>query len=231
MALGVCVGVLDEEIGPMPIFHRSISEELAQKIVMKIMIGVMSFSKETDENSLTGESIIPFIGDDLITFAYLFPLKDSRARGGLRQCSIILAFNAKEREKLYQNASNISKIIKDLRNEIKIKYIRKKEFPKELAQKLEEVPKIISSEILEEVQNTSGLLVTCPQCSKSKEIKLSTKVKGVKFIEHNISKGEVCEHSFTVYLDSQLNILGYEEPEVKLKDMKKLVDKLKSPYD
>ncbi|HUU77756.1 MAG TPA: hypothetical protein VMX55_05380 [candidate division Zixibacteria bacterium] len=232
MVLGMCIGVLDEKLGPTAVFQKNLSDDNTKKIVMKVMIGVMSFSTETDEHSLRGESIIPFLKEGIITFAYLFPLKDVKARGGLRQCSIIIAFDENVRKNLYENANSIGKILKSMSEEIEIKHIEKKVFPEDILVKFEQIPSTISIELSDkDKQKQYNLTLVCPQCSKSKEINLPTMTKGVHFIEHQVAKDEVCNHSFTVYLDSKFNILGYKDPEIELTDMKKMFSKLKSPYD
>lgn len=232
MVLGICIGILDEKIGPTAVFQKNLSDDITKKIVMKVMIGVMSFNTETDNHSLRGESIIPFLKEELITFAYLFPLKDAKARGGLRQCSIIVAFNEDVRKSLYENANSIGKILKSISEEIDIKHIEKKIFPDNILEKFNQIASTISTELSDEdMKKQSNLTIICPQCSKSKEIILPTLAKGVHFIEHQVVKDEVCNHSFTVYLDSKFNILGYKDPEIELTDMKKMFSKLKSPYD
>ena len=232
MILGYCVGAMDEKQGPTPIFQKNLTMELAKKLVLKVMIGVMSFSAETSENSLKGESIIPFLKEGLITFAYLFPIKDLEARGGLRQCSLIVAFNAENRKVLYENASSIAVVLKDMSEEIELKHIQKKDFPEKLVEKFDLIQKLVFSEAqADDIHEKTMVKIVCPQCQKSSEIEFSVKAKGVNFIEHFVEENEICSHSFTVYLDSKFNILGYKDPEVELNEMKSLLGKLKSPYD
>jgi len=232
MLLGMCAGVLDEKVGPTLVFRKNLSEEIAKKLVLKIMIGVMSFSDQTDEKSLRGESIIPFIKDGLITFAYLFPKKDSKARGGLRQCSLIVAFDAKDRKVIYENATTIAKILKGMSEQIELKHIQTKTFPNTLLKDYEKVSTTLFSETRSQtVSKETKLAIVCPLCSKNIEIKLPSVAKGVNFIEHQVEKNDICSHTFTVYLDSKFNVLGYKDPDVEIKDMKSLFGKLKSPYD
>ncbi|NHJ49245.1 MAG: hypothetical protein FK733_15765 [Asgard group archaeon] len=231
MSLGMCIGVFDEKIGPTSIYQLNLSEELSKNIVMKVMVGVMSFTSDTDENSLRGESIIPFLKEKIITFAYLFPLKDTKARGGFRQCSIVIAFNIKDRKNLYENATNLARYVKTMSESIELKHIQEKKIPLSISEKYNTMRSIVFTEITKGTNAKSKIKIVCPQCSKSSEIELPTVTRGVKLIEHQIYEKEICEHSFTVYLDSKFNILGYKDPEIELNEMKNIFGKLKSPYD
>lgn len=231
MTANICIGIMDEKKGPIPIYYKNINSKLAGKIVKKILFSVLSFTQEITEENLTGETIIPFIAEKKITFAYLFPIKDSKARGGLRQIAIVLVFDSKNREAIYENAPYLTEIVKEFANEIELKDIHDKKLSNKLLSKLEGLPRNISLDASPISKDQSGLVVTCPFCSVTKEIEIPVKVKGIKFIEHNIPKNEICEHSFTVYLDSKLNILGYQDVKVELKETKKFIEKLKSPYD
>ena len=230
MLLGMCIGVLDEKFGPTSIYNLDLSDELSKKLVMKVMVGVMSFSTEAKEESLRGESIIPFLKEGIITFAYLFPIKDSSARGGFRQCSMIIAFNAKDRKIIYENATNLSRQLKIMSDEVELRHIQTKDFPISVSDKYKSIPEKVFTTKTIDTKGKAKLEIVCPQCSKSSEIDFPTVAKGVKFIEHQIYEKEVCEHSFTVYLDSKFNILGYKDPEVEITDMKNMFSKLKSPY-
>ncbi|MFW9921808.1 MAG: hypothetical protein ACFFDW_00775 [Candidatus Thorarchaeota archaeon] len=232
MIQGMCIGVLDEKIGPSPVYNLYINEELVKKIVMKVMVGVMAFTSEADENSLRGESIIPFLKEKIITFAYMFPIKDSSARGGYRQCSLILAFDIEFRKNLYESATELGRMMKSMSELIELKHIQSKNFPIAISEKYDLVRSVLLGNAIQKVSNEkSKIMITCPQCSKKNEIELPAIAKGVKLIEHQVYEKEVCEHSFTVYLDSKLNVLGYKDPEIELTSMKNMFDKLKSPYD
>lgn len=232
MIQGMCIGVLDEKIGPSPVYNLYISDELVKKVVMKVMVGVMAFTSEADENSLRGESIIPFLKEKIITFAYMFPVKDSSARGGFRQCSIILAFDIEYRKNLYENATELGRLVKSISDLIELKHIQTKNFPMIISEKYDLIRSVLVGQSMQKATSEkSKIMITCPQCSKKNEIEIPTIAKGVKLIEHQIYEKEVCEHSFTVYLDSKLNVLGYKDPEIELTDMKSMFNKLKSPYD
>jgi len=232
MILGMCVGVLDEKIGPTSVYSIDLDDDLSKKLTMKIMVGVMSFSSESDDTNLRGESIIPFIKEKIITFAYLFPIKDTKARGGYRQCSIIVAFDIHDRKLLYENATNLTRILKSMSGMVELKHLQGTNFPFSISEQYD----LLRNAIYTESQQTAPkgkttLTIICPRCAIKKEIELPSVAKGVKFIEHEIYEKEVCDHAFTVYLDSKFNILGYKEPEIELTDMKNMFSKLKSPYD
>ncbi len=232
MIQGMCVGVLDEKIGPTSVYNLNLDEDLSKKLTMKIMIGVMSFSSEADETDLRGESIIPFIKEKIITFAYLFPIKDSKARGGYRQCSIIIAFDINDRKIVYESATNLARIMKTMSGLIELKHINGGHFPLSISEQFDMLRNTVYNEAQQSTpKGKSSLTIVCPRCARSKEIELPTVAKGVKFIEHEIYEKEICDHAFTVYLDSKFNILGYKEAEVEVTDMKKMFSKLKSPYD
>jgi hypothetical protein len=232
MILGLCIGVLDEKIGPTAVYHLNLTEELSKKLTMKVMIGVMSFSSETNENDLRGESIIPLSKEKIIAFAYLFTIKDEDARGGFRQSSLILAFDLDDRFTVYKNATFLARALKSFSQAIKLEHIQSKKFPMEISERYDR----LQSELYEEnkikaSKGKSNIEIVCPICTKRKNIEIPNVVKGVNFIEHQLLEGEVCEHSFTVYLDSKFNILGYKDPEIEITDMKNMFSKLKSPYD
>lgn len=228
----MCVGVLDEKVGPTSVYNLNLDEDLSKKLTMKIMVGVMSFSSESDDTNLRGESIIPFIKEKIITFAYLFPIKDSKARGGYRQCSIIIAFNINDRKIVYENATNLTRVIKTMSEQVELKHIQGAGFPLSISEQFDTLRNLIHSDAhLTAPKGKSTIVITCPRCTKNKEIELPSVAKGVKFIEHEIYEKEICDHAFTVYLDSKFNILGYKDQEIELTDMKKMFGKLKSPYD
>jgi len=52
MIQGLSVGVLDEKKGPSAIFTLDLDEELSNKLVFKVKVGVMSFSDKANENDL-----------------------------------------------------------------------------------------------------------------------------------------------------------------------------------
>ncbi|MHA1211209.1 MAG: hypothetical protein ACTSSH_01995 [Candidatus Heimdallarchaeota archaeon] len=232
MILGMCLGILDEKIGPTSIYHLNLSEELSKKLAMKIMIGVMSFSSETSESDLRGESVIPFLKEKIITISYLFPIKDAKARGGFRQCSIIIAFDIDDRRLLYENATDITRLLRTISEIIELKHIQNKNFPISISVKYDMIRSMVFSSTKKLISKDKSMIsITCPICTNSKEIEMPLVTKGLKFIEHQIFEKEVCEHAFTVYLDSKFNILGYKDTEVEVSDMKNMFSKLKSPYD
>jgi len=232
MLTGMCVGVLDEKVGPIPIYNLHLTEELSKKLTMKVMLGVMSFSAETDEDNLRGESIIPFLKEKIITLAYLFPIKDSKARGGFRQCSIIIAFDIKNRSMVYENATLIARSLKSMSESIELKHIQTGKFPLSLSEQYDNIRTTLYNEKTQIItKGKSHLEIVCPICSKKKEIEIPSIAQGLKIIEHQIFEHEICDHSFTVYLDSKFNILGYKDQEIEVTDMKNMFSKLKSPYN
>jgi len=232
MILGMCIGVLDEKIGPVSVYQLSLSKELSKKLIMKVMIGVMSFSTDIDEKSLRGESIIPFAKEKIITFAYLFPVKDPKARGGFRQSSIILAFDLSDRKSIYENATELSLQLIRTSELIELKHIQSKKFPSSISEMYDQIREKISLKKKSPISDKkSKIELVCPQCNKNKEIEFSIMAKGVKLIEHQVFEKEICDHSFVVYIDSKFNVLGYKDPKIELSDMKKMFGKLKSPYD
>ncbi|NHJ86852.1 MAG: hypothetical protein FK734_15425 [Asgard group archaeon] len=231
MIIGLCIGVLDEKVGPTPIYSLHLDDELSKKLTMKIMLGVMSFTSDTDENSSRGESIIPFIKDKIITFAYMFPIKDSKARGGFRFCSLIAAFDIKDRILIYENATLLTRILKNISESIELKHIQTANFPMSISEKFNTIRSEIYVEKPKAIREKTDITITCPLCNVKNTIELPSITKGVKFIEHQIFANEICSHSFTVYLDSKFNILGYKDPQVEITEMKDMLGKLKSPYD
>ncbi|MHA1125569.1 MAG: hypothetical protein ACTSO7_07740 [Candidatus Heimdallarchaeota archaeon] len=232
MIIGMSVGVLDEKVGPSSIFNINLDDELSKKLTLKVMVGVMSFSAESDENSLRGESIIPFPKEKLITLSYLFPIKDSKARGGNRLCSLIVAFDIQDRIKLYQNASNLSRFLKSMSELVTLKHIQNANFPLSFSAQFDKLrTEIYDDKILQKPSGKSKITIVCPLCSKSNEIEIPALPQRVKLIEHQIFAKEICEHSFIAYLDSKFNVLGYKDPEIEMSDMKNMFSKLKSPYD
>ncbi|TFF90446.1 MAG: hypothetical protein EU548_02960 [Promethearchaeota archaeon] len=232
MIIGMCLGILDEKVGPNPIYNLNLNEDLSKKLTMKVMLGVMSFSTETDEKNLRGESIIPFLKEKIITFAYLFPIKDSNARGGFRQCSIIIAFDMTDRALVYENATTLARSLKSMSESIELKHIQNKKFPLSISENFDRIrSNLYETSNFKATKEKSNIDLVCPICSKKNNIEFPTIAKGLKFIEHQILKNEICEHSFIVYLDSKFNILGYKDPEIEVTDMKDMFSKLKSPYN
>ncbi len=228
----MCVGVLDEKVGPIPVYNINLSETLSKKLTMKVMLGVLSFSSDSKEENLRGESIIPFLKEKIITMAYLFPIKDSKARGGFRQCSIITAFELKNRALVYENATTLARSLKSISATIKLEHIQTSKFPLVISEKYDIIrSKLFSKKNQKTPKGKDYIRIICPFCSKKKEIEIPTVAKGLKFIEHQIFEHEICEHAFTVYLDSKFNILGYKDQEIEVTDMKNMFSKLKSPYN
>jgi len=232
MVIGMCVGVLDEKIGPTSVYNLNLTKSLSKKLAMKVMVGVMSFSSETNEDNLRGESIIPFLKEKLITFSYFFPVNDPKARGGKRQSSLILAFSLDNRRIVYENATTLARLLKSASEIIEQKHIQELNFPSSLSERYEAIRSmILSKSTAKVIKDDSQIDITCPQCSNKKKIDIPSVVKGIKFIEHQIFENEICEHTFIVYLDTKFNVLGYKDPEIEMTDMKDMLGKLKSPYD
>jgi hypothetical protein len=113
---------------------------------------------------------------------------------------------------------------------IELKHIQEKKVPLEISEKYNSMYLTVFSKITDDSVEKPKIKIICPQCSKSGEIELPAITSEVRLIEHQIYEKEICAHSFTVYLDSSYNILGYKDPEIELHEMKSFIAKLKSPY-
>ncbi|MHA1744250.1 MAG: hypothetical protein ACTSV6_08385 [Candidatus Heimdallarchaeota archaeon] len=143
-----------------------------------------------------------------------------------------MAFDITDRLKIYESTSKLIQHIKTMSELIQLKHIKSTNFPISFSGQYDKLRTVIFKEEIQPRQlKKAKVKIVCPICSESNEIELSSLPRGVRLIEHNITSKEVCEHSFTVYLDSNLKVLGYKDPEVEISDIKNLFSKLKSPYD
>lgn len=134
--ISICFATFDDAIGPISAYHKNLTDEIANEIAVKVMIG--SLSIHTDNNqALCGESIIPFSKQNKIAFSYLFTIPAPKLRGGMRSCSLIVLMNAKEQLQMYRLAPILSTQCKRISKLIMEKYVFGRPLPGIIKQRIE----------------------------------------------------------------------------------------------
>lgn len=230
--IGICVGTLDDKEGPKAICFKGITPQLAKKIVFKTTVSSFSFTDSEKADYSTDESIIPIQEEDIITFTQFFTIKKIAVRGKEKRFSISLLFKRDNRLVVYQEASYLSAFIANLKQNMRKSYISDDEFSQEFLRDFELLmDESIKFGILEDSQLKSKVQIICPICHNKNQVSVPKLIAGLKLAEHRIFEGDVCSHQFTVYIDAKLNVLGYKNIDVELKDIKDKIGNLKTPYD
>ena len=228
---GICLGRFDKKIGPKPIFSYGINPRLSKKIVMKVMVGSLSFEDSTSDEDYTEESIIPLQAEKLFTFTIFFRIRSKDYRSDFQRYSLSAIFDCEDRLKIYKDADFLKSLLRNIAEIVKIHNVENGEFPSVFFDKLSVLWENFAKnkdKIADELK--SGTEIMCPICQKTRQVTLSND-HNKNLIEHSVQQGEVCQHKFTVYLDSSFKILGYKDQNINLKEF---IDKLtfvNSPYD
>ena len=228
----MCVGTIDDTIGAISIYQHGISPKLARKIVMKTMVSSLSFTKKPDIEGIASEAIIPIQDEKIITFTYFFSQDCDRFRGGKQKYSLTIVFTEKRRLDIYEKANRLSIILRNLSNLFSIHLKGSTDLPAEFSEWIEDIY-IDSIELLfkQDDPKELTLAVTCPVCTSSNHIKIQKFNDQASLIEHTIKKGDICSHQFQVYINDQLEILGYKEVKIDPEKLKKSIENLETPYD
>lgn len=196
------------------------------------MVGSYSFTDSEKADYSADESIIPIQEENIITFTQFFSVKKKDVRGEEKRFSISLLFKREDRLTVYQEASYLSAFIDNLKQYMKKHHLSDNEFSQELLKNFEHwMDESIKFGILEDSQLKDKVQIICPICNNKNHVSIPKLIAGMKLAEHRIFKDDICSHQFTVYLDSQSNVLGYKKIDVDLKEIIEKIGKLKSPYD
>lgn len=196
------------------------------------MVGSYSFTDSEKADYSTDESIIPIQEENIITFTQFFTMKKSDIRGKENRFSISLLFKRESRLIVYKEASYLSAFIANLKQNMRNSYINDEEFSEDFLKDFDLLmDESIKFGILEDSQLKSKVQIICPICHNKNQVSVPKLITGLKLAEHRIFEGDVCSHKFTVYLDSKMNVLGYKNIDVELKEIKDKIGNLKSPYD
>ena len=230
--IGICVGTIEEKLGAISIYQHGISPALARKIVMKTMVSSLSFSKEKEITPQSSEAIIPIQDENIITFTYFFSKRNKKVRGGLQKYSLTVIFNECRRLEIYEEANKLSKMLKNLSKLFLIHLKKESELPKEFTDRIDEMycdslDLVFSAENQEEI----SFSITCPVCTSKGEVTTKNFSEILNIFEHTIRKGTICSHQFQIYLNSDLEIVGYKEIQIDLEKLKKSIADIKTPYD
>lgn len=196
------------------------------------MVGSYSFTDSEKADYSTDESIIPIQEENIITFTQFFTMKKSDIRGKEKRFSISLLFKRESRLIVYKEASYLSAFIANFKQNMRNSYINDEEFSEDFLKDFDLLmDESIKFGILEDSQLKSKVQIICPICHNKNQVSVPKLITGLKLAEHRIFEGDVCSHKFTVYLDSKMNVLGYKNIDVELKEIKDKIGNLKSPYD
>ena len=104
---GVIYSIIDENIGPQPIYWHpdALDEDFIRDKVIKIMtICFIGVEEKGKTSSVEGKSIIPFPMEQFISFAYYFYIQDPEKRGGVIPATVSLLVERKYLSFLYEKA-------------------------------------------------------------------------------------------------------------------------------
>ncbi len=196
------------------------------------MVGSYSFTDSEKANYSTAESIIPIQEEDIISFTQFFTIKKSDVRGESKRFSISLLFNQESRLTVYKEASYLSAFIDNLKQNMRRSYISDDVFSSNFLIAFDILmEESIKFGILEDSELRNKVQIVCPICFNKGQVSVPKIIGGLNLVEHRIFKGDICQHQFTVYINSKYKVLGYKTIDVDLKEIKDKIGKLKSPYD
>ncbi len=132
---GVCLGIFDEQMGPMSVYFKGMDQTTADKIAMKTMVGALSLSQQVDE----GESIIPFQEENKTAFVYYFSIADEEARGGVRIGILSFVVNKADGDALYRFAPILAKHSKGIVEDIRKHYVYRLPIPQVLMDSVDSI--------------------------------------------------------------------------------------------
>jgi hypothetical protein len=120
---GVIYSIIDETIGPQPVYWHpdALDEDFIQDKVIKIMtICFIGVEEKGKTSSVEGKSIIPFPMEQFISFAYYFYIENPEKRGGIVPATVSILVERKYLSLLYEKAwiftHRIVPIVKAIRN-------------------------------------------------------------------------------------------------------------------
>ncbi len=136
---GICLAVADEVRGPVCIHSLGLSPRLADRAVMKALIGTISVGTHLAEEEI---SIVPLQDEGKSIFSYVFPYEDRTARGGVRILSIILVTDRRNTAFLYRFAPVLYNRVRRVAEEVKPYYKPPLHFEEAGLRKLDELMEI-----------------------------------------------------------------------------------------
>ena len=107
MVRGVIYSVIDENIGPQPIYWHpdALDEDFINDKVIKIMtICFIGVEEKGKTSSVEGKSIIPFPMEQFISFAYYFYIENPEKRGGVVPATVSILVERNYLSLLYEKA-------------------------------------------------------------------------------------------------------------------------------
>ncbi len=199
---------------------------------MKTMVSALSFFKSKNNHQNASEAIIPFQDEDIITFSYFFSKDNPNVRGGKQNYSITAIFKEKDRLRVYDEANNLSDLLKRIGRLIEIHVAEHNIIPLEFIEICERLLAECSKFDIDKVNHEYvTFYATCPICSHKDKVNLKRKIEELKIVEYTIYRNDLCSHQFSVYVNSKFEILGYKEPKIDILKLKELIWKIKTPYD
>ena len=125
---GICLAIVDEDVGPTSVYFKGIEKETADKIALKTMIGAVALSHHVDE----GESIIPIQEEQKSAFVYYFSIPDEKARGKERIGTLSFVVDKEENDALYRYAPILSERSKRIVQDVRKYYVYRQPIPQAL---------------------------------------------------------------------------------------------------
>lgn len=107
MVRGVIYSVIDETIGPQPVYWHpdALDEDFIHDKVIKIMtICFIGVEEKGKTSSVEGKSIIPFPMEQFISFAYYFYIENPEKRGGVVPATVSILVERNYLSLLYEKA-------------------------------------------------------------------------------------------------------------------------------
>jgi hypothetical protein len=104
---GVIYSIIDESIGPQPVYWYpdALDENFIRDTVIKIMtISFIGVQEKGKTSSVEGKSIIPFPMEQFISFAYYFYIEDPEKRGGVIPATVSILVERSYLSLLYEKA-------------------------------------------------------------------------------------------------------------------------------
>ncbi|MFX0090586.1 MAG: hypothetical protein ACFFBD_02390 [Candidatus Hodarchaeota archaeon] len=120
----ICLSLFDVRLGPLVLFTRDMGDEEAQNVAMKSILALCGMENVIEEDI---DGILPLPDQDIVFYAYIFPLKLNEEIRNIISTTATLAILVPRSaaSALYQNVASLQYQAKEITNKIRENFIYK----------------------------------------------------------------------------------------------------------